>query len=172
MVALPIMVDCAGFSPILSRNPKVLILGTMPSVVSLDQKFYYAHPRNAFWPIIESFVGHALVGNQEKGQACHLLGICLWDVLQACQRQGSLDSAIQSPVANDFALLFKQYPTLNTIGFNGKTAEKLFQKEVVSVQRLPQNLTFISLPSTSPAYAAITLEDKRLLWQEKLSHLL
>ncbi len=163
---------CLGFSPVLAQDPKVLILGTMPSVVSLDKAFYYAHPRNAFWPIIESFIGHALLSIQDKKSACDQLGISLWDVLQTCQRQGSLDSAIQSPVANDFTALFRESPQLKTIAFNGKAAEKLFKKEVLPQQSLPCDLNFISLPSTSPAYAVITLEEKRLLWQEKLSHLL
>ena len=162
---------CKGFLAIVPDHPKILILGTVPSVVSLDKGFYYAHPRNAFWPIIESFVGHSLPTIQAKKTACEQLGIYLWDVLQGCQRQGSLDSAIQSPVANDFETLFEQYPQLNTIAFNGKAAEKLFKKEVLNKQELPKNLLLISLPSTSPAYAAITLEDKRLLWQEKLSYL-
>ena len=166
------MFECTGFSPILAQHPKVLILGTMPSVVSLDKAFYYAHPRNAFWPIIESFMGHALPTIQDKKRACHQLNISLWDVLQTCQRQGSLDSAIQTPVANNFAALLEQTPQLKTIAFNGKAAEKLFKKEVLSQQSLPCDLNFISLPSTSPAYAAITLEEKRLLWQEKLSNVL
>jgi len=163
---------CKGFLAIVPNQPKLLILGTMPSVVSLDEQFYYAHPRNAFWPIISSFVGHELMDVDAKIAACHQLGIYLWDVLQGCQRQGSLDSAIQAPVANDFSSLFQQYPQLIHVAFNGKAAEKLFKKEVSSVQTLPQNLNFISLPSTSPAYAAISIEDKRLLWQEKLVHLL
>ncbi|MCF6345458.1 MAG: DNA-deoxyinosine glycosylase [Thiomicrorhabdus sp.] len=166
------MTFCNGFLPIVPKHPKLLILGTMPSVVSLDEQFYYAHPRNAFWPIIASLVGHELIDTDAKIAACHQLGIYLWDVLQGCQRKGSLDSAIQAPVANNFASLFQQTPQLIHVAFNGKAAEKLFQKEVLSAQALPQTLNFISLPSTSPAYAAISLEDKRLLWQEKLGHLL
>jgi TDG/mug DNA glycosylase family protein len=166
------MSQCLGFSPIISSNPKILILGTMPSVVSLDECFYYAHPRNAFWPIIASFVGHPLVSVEEKRAACDLLGIYLWDVLQGCERQGSLDSAIQAPIANDFERVFNAFPNLKTVAFNGQAAEKLFKKEVLKKQSLPKDLLFITLPSTSPAYAAKTFEDKRVLWQEKLSYLL
>lgn len=149
----------------------------MPSVISIEEAFYYAHPRNAFWPIIESLLvqsgksAKALSSIEAKKQACDSLGIYLWDVLQACERQGSLDSAIQLPQANDFAAVFEAYPTLKTVAFNGQAAEKLFKKEVLKKQNLPKGLVFLSLPSTSPAYAAITLEDKRLLWQEKLSDL-
>ena len=161
----------------------------MPSVVSIEEAFYYAHPRNAFWPIMESLLKasefqagggeqnpKALKTIEDKKQACDSLGIYLWDVLQACQRQGSLDSAIQSPEANDFAAVFREYPSIKTVAFNGQAAQKLFKKEVLKKQKLSDDLiddlTFITLPSTSPAYAAITLEDKRLFWQEKLSDLL
>ena len=166
------MTFCTGFNPIIPTKPKVLILGTMPSVVSIEQTFYYAHPRNAFWPIIASQIGRPLNSIEDKKQACDELGILLWDVLQSCQRPGSLDSAIQQPLANDFESLFKPFSQLKTIAFNGQAAEKLFKKEVLKKQNLPQDLVLITLPSTSPAYAAITFEDKRLLWQEKLSKLL
>lgn len=166
------MTFCIGFEPIIPSSPKILILGTMPSVVSIDQAFYYAHPRNAFWPIIASLVSKSLVSADDKRQACEDKGILLWDVLQSCQRPGSLDSAIQQPIANDFESLLQVFPLLKTIAFNGQAAEKLFKKEVLKKQSLPKELIFITLPSTSPAYAALTLEDKRLLWQEKLSDLL
>lgn len=165
------MPQCLGFAPIIPTKPKVLILGTMPSVISLEKAFYYAHPRNAFWPIIASLVGDSLETVEQKKRACDQLGFYLWDVLQACQRQGSLDSAIQAPSANDFEQLFNTFPDLKIVAFNGQAAEKLFKKEVFNKQRLPDGLQFLSLPSTSPAYAAISLEDKRALWQEKLSHL-
>lgn len=144
----------------------------MPSVVSIEEAFYYAHPRNAFWPIVGSMVDQKLESIESKKQACETLGIYLWDVLQACERQGSLDSAIQAPLANDFAAIFQEYPSIKTVAFNGQAAQKLFKKEVLKHQNLPDDLTYITLPSTSPAYAAITLEDKRLFWQEKLSNLL
>lgn len=166
------MTYCSGFKPIIPPKPVVLILGTMPSVVSLKEAFYYAHPRNAFWPIMESIVHRALPSVEDKIEACNETGILLWDVLQACHRNGSLDSAIEAPVANDFSAIFEQFPSIKTIVFNGKTAEKLFKKEVLKKQALPENLRFLTLPSTSPAYAAKTIEDKRLLWQEKLSDLL
>ena len=165
------MSQCLGFSPIIPPNPKILILGTMPSVVSLEEAFYYAHPRNAFWPIIASFAGHSLESIEEKKRACDQLGIYLWDVLQACERQGSLDLAIQAPSANDFERVFNTFPDLKAVAFNGQAAEKLFKKEVLKKQSLPDELLFVSLPSTSPAYAAMSLDDKRDLWQEKLSHL-
>lgn len=162
---------CTGFAPIIPTEPKLLVLGTMPSLVSIEESFYYAHPRNAFWPILSAQLGRTLKSNEDKRKACDDLGVLVWDVLQSCQRSGSLDSAIRSPLANDFESLFKFYPNLHAVAFNGQAAEKLFKTKVVKQQRLPERLEFISLPSTSPAYAAMTFEDKRLLWQEKLFNL-
>lgn len=165
------MSHCEGFLPIEPKSAKVLVLGTMPSVESLNQAFYYAHPRNAFWPIIGSMVGRDLQTVVEKMRALDELGIFLWDVLGSCVREGSLDSAIKNPAANDFSWIFKKHPHIKAIVFNGKTAEALFKRHVLGKQILPEEIRFITLPSTSPANARLKLEDKRLLWQEKLSDL-
>lgn len=178
----------AGFAPIIPIEPKLLLLGTMPSAASLQQAFYYAHPRNAFWPIMAKLLNmndqawllesahqtpltHYHQSQAHKVAALQNAGILLWDVLATCQRQGSLDSAIQQPVANDFNALFKQFPQLKTVAFNGQKAQQLFQKQVIKSQNLPNDLVFIPLPSTSPANATLTFSDKQLLWQEKLAFL-
>ena len=93
-------------------------------------------------------------------------------MLSECERKGSLDSNIKSPEVNDFAQLFKEYPNLKTVAFNGQKAFQLFQKQVLPNQKIPVEIDYIVLPSTSPANAALKLEDKRLFWQEKLCHLL
>lgn len=162
---------CSGFAPIEPESAHLLILGTMPSVESLNQAFYYAHPRNAFWPIMASLLDQPLETVEQKTQALQQAGILLWDVLAACQREGSLDSAIQSPQANDFTWIFKKHPHLKTVVFNGKSAEALFKRHVLKQQELPNDLTYLSLPSTSPANARLSLQDKCLLWQEKLADL-
>ena len=162
---------CQGFQPIVPMYPKILILGTMPSVTSLEQDFYYAHPRNAFWPIMQILLGQPLSTIAEKTQTLKKNGVFLWDVLQGCERKGSLDSAIKNPQANDFEMVFKQFPNLNVVAFNGQAAEKLFKQHVLKKQVLPDDLTFLSLPSTSPANARLSLNDKVLLWQEKLNNL-
>lgn len=166
------MSQCNGFLPIEPLSAKVLILGTMPSVESLNQAFYYAHPRNAFWPIMQKLLNRNLASDDEKTHALQEAGIFLWDVLEACHRQGSLDSAIQQPEANDFTWIFAKHPHLKTVIFNGKAAESLFKKQVLAKQTLPQDLHFMTLPSTSPANARLSFEDKYLLWQEKLAELL
>ncbi|MBF6056780.1 DNA-deoxyinosine glycosylase [Thiomicrorhabdus heinhorstiae] len=167
---------CQGFSPIIPPQPRLLILGTMPSVASLEEAFYYAHPRNAFWPIIGRMVNRELKGVDDKIAACRQLGILLWDVLQFCEREGSLDSAIKAPQANDFQTLFERFPQLKHVAFNGQAAEKLFTSQVLKKQLLDPSiqsaLQLITLPSTSPANARLKIDDKYLLWQEKLSDLL
>ncbi|HHT00272.1 MAG TPA: DNA-deoxyinosine glycosylase [Thiomicrospira sp.] len=162
---------CLGFDPIISAKPKVLILGTMPSVESLNQAFYYAHPRNAFWPIMSSIFDLPIDSDEDKTALIRQAGLVLWDVLAACERQGSLDSAIKNPQANDFEMLLEKYPSIKTICFNGKKAEQLFKRYVIKQQSIPDDIEYIVLSSTSPANAAITAEDKRLFWQEKISHL-
>lgn len=166
------MAYCNGFEPIEPSSPKVLILGTMPSVESLNQAFYYAHPRNAFWPIMQKLLNRNLDSDAKKTRALQDAGIFLWDVLEACHRQGSLDSAIQKPQANNFTWIFAKHPHLKTVIFNGKAAETLFKRHVLKAQTLPHDLQFFTLPSTSPANARLSFEDKYLLWQEKLAELL
>ncbi len=149
-----------------------MVLGTMPSVASLEESFYYAHPRNAFWPILSDYFKLPIESTEQKVALCKQSGILLWDVLSSCERQGSLDSAIKQPEANDFASLFQQYPSLKTILFNGKAAQNLFEKQVTKKQALPDDLVFFSLPSTSPANAQLTFENKRVLWHETLEQVL
>lgn len=163
---------CNGFKPIIAKSAHSLVLGTMPSVKSLENAFYYAHPRNAFWPIMHKLTGLPIDNEQAKVALIESSGFILWDVLQACERKGSLDSAIQNPVANDFEWLFDNHPELKTVIFNGRKAEQLFNKYVKKQQKIPSDLNLITLPSTSPANASMKLEDKQLFWQENLSHLL
>ncbi|MEA1987727.1 MAG: DNA-deoxyinosine glycosylase [Pseudomonadota bacterium] len=165
------MIHCLGFKPIVSSNPQLLVLGTMPSVESLNQAFYYAHPRNAFWPIMQSLVNMPINTIDDKIALVDKAGLAVWDVLESCDRQGSLDSAIKSPQANDFESFLVHYEKINTICFNGKKAEQLFKRYVLKEQKIPNHIRYIVLPSTSPANASITVEDKRLFWQEKLSNL-
>jgi len=161
-----------GFAPILGRYPRVLILGSMPSVTSLECGEYYAHPRNAFWPIVDAL---GLVdGNAPYAQRVADLkqsGVALWDSLKACERSGSLDAAIvsDSEVANDFAVLFRKRPSIRVVAFNGNKAEQAFRRHVLPklASESLDRLTLIRLPSTSPAHA-IPFEQKLAAWREIL----
>lgn len=165
------MKHCLGFNPITSVNPKWLVLGTMPSVESLNQDFYYAHPRNAFWPIMASLVNMPANTVEDKIALVNQASLAIWDVLHSCDREGSLDSAIKNPQANDFEAFLNRYQSVHTICFNGKKAEQLFKRFVLKKQDIHKNIQYVVLPSTSPANASVTPEDKRLFWQEKISHL-
>lgn len=162
------MTHCAGFAPITPSAPKIMILGTMPSVKSIEDEFYYAHPRNAFWPIISGLAHQDLYSINDKISACEKLGILVWDVLASCHREGSLDSAISHAQANDFESFFLQHPTIKAVFFNGQAAANLFKKHVLAQQKIPQNFKFFTLTSSSPANARLKFQDKALIWEEKI----
>lgn len=157
-----------GFPPIENPCARVLILGSMPGIASLRAGQYYAHPRNQFWPILGAILGRDLVALSypERVQCLIDADIALWDVLQSCQRPGSLDADIapDSIVANDFALFFSQHPALRHIFFNGCAAEQHFNARVRRVLELP-GLNVQRLPSTSPAHAALDFLAKLTAWR-------
>lgn len=156
-----------SFAPVFATDARVLILGSMPGKRSLQAGQYYAHPRNAFWPIMDELFGAA----PELPYAARLARltaskVALWDVMRECERPGSsLDSRIapDSVVANDFAWLFGQCPLLTHVFFNGTAAEAAFRRHV----RPPNERVFHMqrLPSTSPAHAARTFAQKRDAWR-------
>lgn len=115
---------------------------------------------NALWPILSALTGEDLAGMPYAGRLSRLLahGIGLWDVLGACEREGSLDSAIRKPAANDFARLRQLCPGLHTVGFNGQTSGKFAPQFAV------QGYRTLVLPSTSPAYASLSLAEKLKHW--------
>ncbi len=164
------------FAPLENAHSRILILGSMPGVASLRRQQYYAHPRNTFWPIMAALFG--IDRHQPYAERCARLvarRVALWDVMQACRRSGSLDSAIEreSIQANDFPAFFRAHRHLNAVFFNGGTAEQTFQREVArrhaDADWLPE--TRIRLPSTSPANARLTLDDKTRHWRVILQHL-
>ena len=162
-----------GFAPVVGAAPRLLVLGSLPGEASLAAGEYYAHPRNAFWTIMGELLG-AAPGLPYPARCARLAaaGIALWDVCAAARRPGSLDSAIDldSVQPNDFAGLFAQHPGIACIAFNGAKAAQLFRQRVqpslVGVAaRLPQRV----LPSTSPANAGRSLQDKLDAWRAALA---
>lgn len=151
-----------SFPTISNTKATVLILGTMPGVHSLAENQYYAHPRNAFWKIMFTLFNMSFSTDYEQRKKLLLQnGIALWDVLEACERKGSLDSAIKQEIANDFASFFKQHPHITHLFFNGQKAAVFFKKYV----SLEQDYQLVTLPSTSPANAAKSFEKKLEEWQ-------
>ena len=123
-----------SFAPIARVDARVLILGSMPGTASLAAGRYYAHPRNAFWPIVAGVCGVAADAAYElRLAALQDRGIALWDVLQSCERAGSLDGDIDpaSTQANDFVALFATHRRLAAVLCNGGTAHALFRRSVL-----------------------------------------
>jgi double-stranded uracil-DNA glycosylase len=157
-----------SFPPITSTTARVLILGTMPGRVSLREHQYYAHPQNAFWRIIGAILGFdPALPYHERVASVQSAGIAIWDVLKACVRAGSLDSAIDaaSVVPNDVAAFLAQHPQVRRICFNGATAQALYMKHVRPRLGSDPDMQYLRLPSTSPANASWSLADKARAWQ-------
>jgi hypoxanthine-DNA glycosylase len=156
-----------GLPPIIDDGAQLLILGNMPSVMSLAAQEYYANPRNAFWRITGAIFGFdADAPYDDRTAALRANGVAVWDVLRACRRVGSLDSAVapDSMVANDFASLFDDYARITRVFFNGAAAEKNFNRLV----RIGPNLDYRRLPSTSPAQT-MRYEDKLATWRAAIT---
>ena len=156
-----------GFPYSAALNARVLILGSMPSRKSLDEQQYYAHPRNAFWPIMGEMFGFSSVLPYEQ-RLLYLCesGIALWDVAHQCVRPGSLDANMRDVEVNDFSGFFAMHPHIHAVFFNGRMAESLYRKRVLSQLDGPyHSLPLCCLPSTSPAHAARSFAEKLAAWQ-------
>ena len=154
-----------SFAPLAPAGARLLILGSMPGAASLAAGQYYAHPRNAFWPILGALCGFAATAPYaERVLALQAAGVAVWDVLQSCVRPGSLDTAIErsSEVPNDIAGLLSDQPGIRCIAFNGGTAEAAFRRHVPA--DVVGGLRLLRLPSTSPANAAWSFERKLAAW--------
>mgnify|MGYP001549959729 FL=1 len=157
-----------GFPPVARADARILVLGSLPGQRSIDEQQYYAHPRNAFWPIMHTLFGidgayeERLAGLVEKQ-------IALWDVLASAVRPGSLDGRIQLDCAhaNDFQTFLAEHDAIKLIAYNGKKAEQLFERFVGNFLVGPE-IRRASLPSTSPAYAAMPFSGKLILWRREL----
>lgn len=159
-----------GLPPVAAAGARILILGSMPGQASLAAGRYYAHPRNAFWPIMGALFGAAPeLPYVERLQRLTAAGIALWDVIASCERRGSLDADIVpgSVRANDFAAFFAAHPGIARLYFNGAAAETAFRRHVLP-QLLPQLAGSLPpgrrLPSTSPAHAARGYAEKLAAW--------
>ncbi|MBL3540384.1 DNA-deoxyinosine glycosylase [Aminivibrio sp.] len=156
-----------GFPPSSRPDAVVLILGSMPGEASLKAGQYYAHPRNAFWPIMEAVLdirrdlpyGERLAALAERR-------VALWDVLASCVRPGSLDSSIlgSTAVPNDLPGFFRRHALIRTVFFNGAKAEEAWKRWVVS-SLAESDLRLVRLPSTSPAHAGMSLQQKTEAWR-------
>ena len=155
------------FDPIFDENSEILILGTLPSVKSREQNFYYGHPQNRFWKVIAALFEEPVPGKiPEKKDLLLKHHIALWDVIARCDIRGSQDASIKNAQPNDIAALAAK-GEIRHILLNGQAAGRLYEKYV----HLPQ-ISHRILPSTSPANAAWTMEKLTEIWREALKNAL
>ena len=168
------MARVQSFEPIIGRHPRVIILGSMPGVASLEAVEYYAHPRNAFWRIMHELFGiDHRAAYAERIRELSRNPVILWDTLAACYRPGSLDSNIDigTARANDFPSLLKRHRKIRAILFNGATSEKYFRQ--LALPGLPgaADIELMRMPSTSPANAGMSFEQKLTAWRRLLDYI-
>lgn len=158
-----------SFPPIARSDARVLVLGSMPGIASLQAGQYYAHARNAFWSIMGELFGFdPRAPYPLRQEALHAVGVAVWDVLQSCVRAGSLDSMIETDteVPNDFAAFFAAHRRISHVFFNGATAEACFRRHVLPAMphAAIHAIQLARLPSTSPANASWPLSRKQAAW--------
>jgi len=161
-----------SFDPIESPQSRILILGTMPGTASLAMGQYYAHGRNHFWPVISTLLEFPQGADYKAG--CELFvqsGAALWDVLHSCLRDGSLDSNIEAEQPNDIGEFIREHKYLKAVFFNGANAEKFFRKYITPQLPDVEGIHFERLPSTSPANASMSFEQKLEIWRRILEFL-
>jgi hypoxanthine-DNA glycosylase len=161
-----------SFPAVVAHDARILILGSMPGVASLEAQQYYAHPRNQFWSILERI--HGVETPQPYDQRLQMLRdhhLALWDVLHSCVRPGSLDAAIEHHTAapNPLMELLRATPSIRRICCNGGTAHTALRRYfgLVLMRELPQ-LDIQLLPSTSPANASWSFARKLTAWRQAL----
>jgi hypoxanthine-DNA glycosylase len=161
-----------GFPPIADADARILILGSLPGQVSLRMQQYYAQPHNAFWKIMGRLFGAGPeLPYDERARRLVERGIALWDVCAAAQRAGSLDASIvhASVVPNDFAAFIASHPHIGLICFNGGKAAALYRRLVLpGLPASLRSLDYQTLPSTSPAHAAMRFGEKLARWAAAL----
>ena len=152
----------SSFAPIISKDSKILILGSVPGIKSLEMQEYYAHPQNKFWKILyELFETEFTTEYAEKIKFLERNKIGVWDVIDSCERQGSLDIKIKNETLNNLESLLKDFPNIKAVFCNGKKSFKNLEKNKLGNAELP----IFVLPSTSPAYT-ISFEKKLEEWKK------
>ena len=154
-----------SFPPFVNATTEILILGTMPGIASLEKQEYYAHPRNNFWKIIYTLLNSLPIAEnfEEKISLLQNHKIGLWDVLENCERKGSLDIHIKNHKENNFEMLLEEFSGITKIVFNGKESHKYFFKKFGQIK----GIKYYVMPSTSPANT-MSFENKLKIWSAML----
>ena len=155
----------SSFPPFVNHDAEILILGTMPGATSLAKQEYYGFNQNAFWKIMYSIFSKLPVPNDftAKKTLVQRNNIAIWDVLENCERKGSLDIHIKNHKENDFDTFFSEYPKIRKILFNGKESHKYFFRKYGQLEGFEYHI----MPSTSPANT-MTFEKKLEAWKAAL----
>jgi hypoxanthine-DNA glycosylase len=150
-----------SFPYIVNAKTEILILGTMPGIASLEKQEYYGNPRNHFWKIIYTHFNNLPISEifEEKIKLLQSNKVGLWDVLENCERKGSLDIHIKNQKENDFESLFKEFKAIHKIIFNGKESHRYFFKKFGQIE----GISYYVMPSTSPANT-MSFENKLKTW--------
>lgn len=157
----------SSFPPIVDHHSKIIILGSIPGVKSLEKQQYYGHPQNKFWKIMFELLNENFTEDyEERLNILKKHNIALWDVIDSCERKGSLDSEIKNEEANQIKELLEEFPNIKTIFCNGGKAYKNLQKILGKNFKIP----FYLLPSTSPLHT-ISFEKKLEDWKVILNFL-
>jgi double-stranded uracil-DNA glycosylase len=151
-----------SFPPIVDERARVLVLGTLPGEESLRRQQYYAHPRNLFWPILFALFDAALAPLYADRLAFALSQrVALWDVCELGEREASADATIRREVPNTIDQLLDAHPLIDAVAFNGSGARRLHDRHF----RRRAGLTYLHLPSTSPAHARLDFAAKLAEWR-------
>lgn len=160
-----------SFNAVCDKNTQLLILGSLPGKRSIAEQQYYAHPRNTLWPILCSWIQIPVsLSYQERLSAALERGIGFWDVVAEAERPGSLDSNIASSTVhyNPIDQLILSLPKLTAIILNGGAAMTLFRRAGFDRVAAERGIDFFQLPSTSPAHASLSYDEKRVAWHSVL----
>jgi len=158
----------SGLPPIVGAGASVLVLGSLPSQKSIEASEYYAHPQNAFWRIMGKLFGAGPeVSYEQRTASLTSNRIAVWDVLASSVRPGSMDSDIEVSTArpNDFTSFFETNAAIDLVCFNGQKAARMFEDLVLARDaELRSDRQFETLPSTSPAFASMSFDEKLAKW--------
>ena len=153
------------FKPIVFKDTQILILGSFPSIQSFEKNFYYAHPRNQFWKLLESVTSYPVNNRDQKVWLLKECKFGLWDMVKVCSRENSLDSSLENEEVNDLAAFLEEYPSITKLAFTGKKAEALFKIHFPHL-----TIDTVYLPSPSAAYAKMTFDEKSAEYKKCLGY--
>ena len=153
------------FDPVIYPDSKILILGTMPGEKSLELQEYYGNRGNQFWRLLFTLFNEGMT--QDYNLKLDLLQrhrIAVWDVLEGCEREGSLDSNIKREVPNDLIGFYERYPNISHVFFSSKNAAAYYDRYIGRTQ----GIAYETLPSPSGANATRSFAEKLAEWKQKI----